>query len=159
MNLLQQTLLELWLGDRDELCVVGDDYQSIYSFTGASPEYLLGVAGAVPACGGDEARGELPLVAAGARAREPARAEPRRRREDAARDAGGRAGAGAEAVRDDETRSCRRRADPRARLPFEEMAVLCRTNARLADFEEALHAAGIPFQGASFLGREARAGC
>src|SRR5438034_3552522 len=41
VNLLQQTLLELWLGPRDELCVVGDDYQSIYSFTGASPEHLL----------------------------------------------------------------------------------------------------------------------
>ena len=34
---LQQALLERWLGDRDELCVVGDDYQTIYSFTGASP--------------------------------------------------------------------------------------------------------------------------
>ncbi|MDP9284638.1 MAG: ATP-dependent helicase, partial [Actinomycetota bacterium] len=41
VNLLQQTLLDLWLGSRDELCVVGDDYQSIYSFTGASPEHLL----------------------------------------------------------------------------------------------------------------------
>src|SRR4029077_13393738 len=41
VNLLQQTLLDLWLGDRDELCVVGDDYQSIYSFTGAGPEHLL----------------------------------------------------------------------------------------------------------------------
>jgi DNA helicase II / ATP-dependent DNA helicase PcrA len=29
VNLLQQRLLELWLGDRDDLCVVGDDYQSI----------------------------------------------------------------------------------------------------------------------------------
>ena len=41
MNLLQQTLLDAWLGDRDDLCVVGDDYQSIYGFTGATPEYLL----------------------------------------------------------------------------------------------------------------------
>ena len=31
--------------------------------------------------------------------------------------------------------------------PLEEIAILCRTNARLADFEEALHEAGIPFQG------------
>ena len=43
VNLLQQSLLELWLGDRDDLCVVGDDYQSIYGFTGASPEWLLGL--------------------------------------------------------------------------------------------------------------------
>ena len=41
VNLLQQKLLETWVGDRDDLCVVGDDYQSIYSFTGASPRYLL----------------------------------------------------------------------------------------------------------------------
>src|SRR4029077_16974123 len=43
VNLLQQTLLERWLGDRDELCAVGDDYQSIYAFTGATPAYLLGL--------------------------------------------------------------------------------------------------------------------
>ena len=48
VNLLQQTLLELWLGDRDDLCVVGDDYQSIYGFTGASPRCLLGVAARYP---------------------------------------------------------------------------------------------------------------
>jgi DNA helicase-2/ATP-dependent DNA helicase PcrA len=41
VNLLQQTLLERWLGSSDELCAVGDDYQSIYAFTGATPEYLL----------------------------------------------------------------------------------------------------------------------
>ena len=41
VNLLQQRLLDQWLGDRDNLCVVGDDYQSIYSFTGATPRYLL----------------------------------------------------------------------------------------------------------------------
>jgi DNA helicase-2/ATP-dependent DNA helicase PcrA len=38
---LQQRLLDLWLGDRDELCVVGDASQTIYSFTGASPKHLL----------------------------------------------------------------------------------------------------------------------
>ncbi|MGC9379578.1 ATP-dependent DNA helicase UvrD2 [Streptomyces sp. MH13] len=38
---LQQRLLELWLGDRDDLCVVGDASQTIYSFTGATPDHLL----------------------------------------------------------------------------------------------------------------------
>ena len=38
---LQHRLLELWLGGRDELCVVGDASQTIYSFTGATPTYLL----------------------------------------------------------------------------------------------------------------------
>ncbi len=41
VNPLQQRLLEAWLGDRDELCVVGDVNQTIYSFTGANPGYLL----------------------------------------------------------------------------------------------------------------------
>lgn len=38
---LQQSLLQLWLGDSQELCVVGDPSQTIYSFTGATPEHLL----------------------------------------------------------------------------------------------------------------------
>ncbi len=42
VNRLQQTLLELWLGGREDVCVVGDPSQTIYSFTGASPEHLLG---------------------------------------------------------------------------------------------------------------------
>ncbi|PKW26118.1 ATP-dependent DNA helicase UvrD2 [Phycicoccus duodecadis] len=42
VNRLQQTLLDLWLGGRDDVCVVGDPAQTIYSFTGASPEHLLG---------------------------------------------------------------------------------------------------------------------
>lgn len=42
VNRLQQRLLELWLGERDDVCVVGDPAQTIYSFTGASPQHLLG---------------------------------------------------------------------------------------------------------------------
>ncbi|MFP8883627.1 ATP-dependent DNA helicase UvrD2 [Streptomyces mangrovi] len=38
---LQQRLLELWLGDRESICVVGDASQTIYSFTGATPDHLL----------------------------------------------------------------------------------------------------------------------
>ena len=38
---LQQRVLNAWLGDRDDLTVVGDANQTIYSFTGASPKYLL----------------------------------------------------------------------------------------------------------------------
>ena len=41
VNPLQQRLLEAWLGDRDDLTVVGDASQTIYSFTGASSSYLL----------------------------------------------------------------------------------------------------------------------
>jgi DNA helicase-2/ATP-dependent DNA helicase PcrA len=39
---LQQRLLDAWLGGRDDLCVVGDPNQTIYSFAGATPEHLLG---------------------------------------------------------------------------------------------------------------------
>ena len=38
---LQSALLDLWLGGRDELCVVGDPAQTIYSFAGAQSSYLL----------------------------------------------------------------------------------------------------------------------
>ncbi|MEC5197981.1 DNA helicase-2/ATP-dependent DNA helicase PcrA [Arthrobacter sp. PL16] len=38
---LQQRLLDLWLGERRELCVVGDASQTIYSFTGATSRHLL----------------------------------------------------------------------------------------------------------------------
>jgi DNA helicase-2/ATP-dependent DNA helicase PcrA len=39
-NPLQQRLLELWLGDRRDVCVVGDVDQTIYTFTGASSDFL-----------------------------------------------------------------------------------------------------------------------
>lgn len=43
---LQQELLDLWLGDRDDVCVVGDASQTIYTFAGATPDYLLRFASA-----------------------------------------------------------------------------------------------------------------
>ena len=46
---LQWALLQLWLGGRDELCVVGDPAQTIYTFAGASADYLLGFRRAFPA--------------------------------------------------------------------------------------------------------------
>jgi DNA helicase II / ATP-dependent DNA helicase PcrA len=42
VNPLQKLLLDAWLGDRDDLCVVGDPRQVIYSFAGATPAYLTG---------------------------------------------------------------------------------------------------------------------
>ena len=47
-NRLQEDLLRLWLGDRRDLCVVGDPDQTIYSFTGASSEYLASFADRYP---------------------------------------------------------------------------------------------------------------
>jgi len=49
VNPLQKLLLDTWLGERKELCVVGDPSQTIYSFTGASPDHLLGFPPNTPA--------------------------------------------------------------------------------------------------------------
>ncbi|WP_111719319.1 ATP-dependent helicase [Homoserinimonas sp. OAct 916] len=38
---LQYELLQAWLGDRRDLCVVGDASQTVYSFAGATATYLL----------------------------------------------------------------------------------------------------------------------
>ncbi|WP_141786501.1 ATP-dependent DNA helicase UvrD2 [Ornithinicoccus hortensis] len=48
VNTVQQQLLDLWVGGRKDICVVGDPAQTIYSFTGASPRHLLGFAKAHP---------------------------------------------------------------------------------------------------------------
>ncbi|XAS76067.1 ATP-dependent DNA helicase UvrD2 [Dermatophilaceae bacterium Sec6.4] len=40
VNTVQQALLDQWVGERTDLCVVGDPAQTIYSFTGASPRHL-----------------------------------------------------------------------------------------------------------------------
>jgi DNA helicase-2/ATP-dependent DNA helicase PcrA len=41
VNPLQQALLDHWTAGTNDICVVGDDYQTIYAFTGASASYLL----------------------------------------------------------------------------------------------------------------------
>ena len=51
VNPLQQRLLDAWLGGRADVCVVGDPNQTIYSFTGANPDYLLGFADRYPDAG------------------------------------------------------------------------------------------------------------
>jgi DNA helicase-2/ATP-dependent DNA helicase PcrA len=45
---IQQRLLDAWLGGRDDVCVVGDANQTIYSFAGARPSYLLDFAERYP---------------------------------------------------------------------------------------------------------------
>ena len=44
-NPLSERLLELWMGESRDLAVVGDPDQNIYTFAGATPEFLLGFAG------------------------------------------------------------------------------------------------------------------
>ncbi|HUK96547.1 MAG TPA: ATP-dependent DNA helicase UvrD2 [Gaiellaceae bacterium] len=156
VNLLQQTLLECWLGDRDELCVVGDDYQSIYAFTGAGPEYLLGLPDRYPAAlvvRLEENYRSTPEVLALANRLVPRlggavkvlRATRGPGSEPVVRPFATPALEGAAIVEAVQGLECR----------LEDVAILCRTNARLTDFEELLHDAGIPFQGASLLQRDA----
>jgi len=157
VNLLQQTLLDRWLGERDELCAVGDDYQSIYAFTGASPEYLLAMPQRFPSATVvrlEENYRSTPEVLTFAnrlvprlggaekvlRATRPTGAEPVTR-------------SFGEAEEEAAFIVERMRELHAADTPFEEMALLFRTNARSADFEEALTEAGIAFQGAAFLSR------
>ena len=151
VNVLQQTLLEQWLGPRDDLCVVGDDYQSIYGFTGASAGWLLAMPRRFP-----DARvvrletnyRSTPQVLDLAN-----RLVPR---------LGGSEKTLRAAVADGPEPVVRPEADVAAAVldlqgrgvALEDIAVLVRTNARTTEFEEAFHEAGIPFQGASLLARE-----
>ena len=158
VNLLQQSLLELWLGPRDDLCAVGDDYQSIYGFTGASPQWLLGLATRFPQATVvrlEENYRSSPQVLALAnrlvprlggaektlRATRPEGPEPELRGFDSPEAEG--------AWVLDRVRALRAEG-----VPYEEMAVLMRLNARSVDFEELFADAGIPFQGAALLSRD-----
>jgi ATP-dependent DNA helicase UvrD/PcrA len=160
VNLLQQSLLERWLGDRDELCVVGDDYQAIYSFTGATPEHLLNAQGRVFRLEENyrstpeilELANRLVPKLGGAEkvlcATRPAGPEPVLR---ACADSGGEVAAltaRVAALHDGHG------------VPFEEIAVLYRINSRSEEFEEAFAEAGIPYQvrGGAFLARPAARG-
>ena len=159
VNLLQQSLLDRWLGPSEELCAVGDDYQSIYAFTGATPAYLLGLPQRFPAATVVRLEANYrssPEVLALANRIVPALggAEKVLR---ASCDHGPepvvRAFPAGETERAFVVEQVRELHD--GAVPYEEIAVLCRTNARLADFEEPFHEAEIPFQGAALLGREA----
>jgi ATP-dependent DNA helicase UvrD/PcrA len=157
VNLLQQSLLERWLGDRDELCAVGDDYQSIYAFTGASPEYLLAMPNRFPAATVvrlEENYRSSPEVLELAN-----RLVPRLSGAEKVLRAGRPSGP-EPLVRvfpgpDEQTAFVveRARALHEEGVPYEEMAVLYRTNSRSADFEETFTTAGLPFQGAALLAR------
>ena len=48
-NPLQAALLDAWLGGREDLAVVGDEDQTIYTFTGATSDYLIGFEARYPA--------------------------------------------------------------------------------------------------------------
>jgi DNA helicase-2/ATP-dependent DNA helicase PcrA len=158
VNLLQQSLLEFWLGPRDDLCAVGDDYQSIYGFTGASPEWLLGLGTRFPQATVvrlEENYRSSPQVLALAnrlvprlggaektlRATRPEGPEPDLRGFDSPEAEGAFI---LSRVRELHAEG----------VAYEEMAVLIRLNARSVDFEELFADAQVPFQGAALLARD-----
>jgi len=153
VNPAQYRLLRNWLGDRDDLCVVGDPNQAIYSWNGADPGLLanftdtfpsaevlrldtnyrctpqiVGVAAAVLPPGAQRHRsaaenGPLPKITSFSDERAEARG----------------------------IASALRRAHPGQR--WSEMAVLVRTNAQAVEIQRALQAARIPcrVRGGGFL--------
>jgi DNA helicase-2/ATP-dependent DNA helicase PcrA len=156
VNFLQQTLLELWLGDRDDLCVVGDDYQSIYAFTGATPSYLLTMRGKLFRLEANYRSSPQVLELANRLVPGLGGAEKTLR---AVRPDGPEPVARAFAAREDETAFLveQLQALHRDGVAYDEMAVLYRTNARSEEYEEALAAAGIPYRvrAGAFLERAA----
>ena len=148
VNPLQKLLLDAWLGDRDDVCVVGDPRQTIYSFTGATSAYLTGFAAEYP-----HARvlrlvrnyRSTPEVVACANRLTEQTAGP-------ALEAQRESGPPAEFTEhDDEIAeaaavAARARACVAAGTPPREMAVLVRINAQTERFERALAEAGVPSQ-------------
>jgi DNA helicase II / ATP-dependent DNA helicase PcrA len=142
VNLLQQSLLDQWLGGRDELCAVGDDWQSIYGFTGASPDWLRGLPDRFPHARViriEESYRSTPEIVELAN-----KLAPKLRTSLPS-------GPDVVVAPNVDLAAWVRGLD----VPLEQIAVLVRTNARAADYEEVFHEAGIPFQGASLLDREA----
>ncbi|MDX6482948.1 MAG: ATP-dependent helicase UvrD/PcrA [Gaiellaceae bacterium] len=162
VNLLQQTLLERWLGGSDELCAVGDDYQSIYGFTGASPQHLLGLPERFPHAHVirlEQNYRSTPQILELAN-----RLVPRLGGSEKVLRATRPSGPAPELAQciDPEAQCAalvaRARALRAEGLAYEEMAILFRLNSRSAELEAALAEADIPFQGASLLARDAARG-
>jgi DNA helicase-2/ATP-dependent DNA helicase PcrA len=155
VNPLQKLLLDAWLGGREELCVVGDPQQTIYSFTGATSEYLRGFSVDFPAASVvrlvRDYRSTPQVVAAANRltagglgrlapaessgelvAQRPAGPDPMMTRyPDEEAEAAGVAAAAAGLISQ--------------RVPANEIAILLRINAHMERFERALADAKVPY--------------
>jgi DNA helicase-2/ATP-dependent DNA helicase PcrA len=162
VNPLQKLLLDTWAAGRDDVCVVGDPRQTIYSFTGATPAYLTGftaayphatvvrlarnyrstpqvvalanrLTGAVPGRRRPPRRDTLPRDGTPLVAQRAAGPEPEfAGHEDEAEEAAAVAARAAELVA--------------SGVPARQMAVLVRVNVQTERFERALAQAGVPCQ-------------
>ena len=147
VNPLQQALLELWLGGRDEVCVVGDPAQTIYSFTGASSSYLLEFRRRYPAAQvvrlvrDYRSTPQVVALANGVLRAAPGTELVAQRPPGAEPTFTGYPDEPAEAA----GVATRIAALVRTGTPAGEVAVLYRVNAQSAVFEEAMAAAGVPY--------------
>nr|WP_169801296.1 ATP-dependent DNA helicase UvrD2 [Streptomyces kanamyceticus] len=151
---LQQRLLDLWLGERDSLCVVGDASQTIYSFTGATPDHLLNFrtrhpgATVVKLVRDYRSTPQVVHLANGLLSQARGRAADHRLELISQRDPGAEpvyveyADEPAEA----EGAARRIRALLADGVPASEIAVLFRTNSQSEIYEQALADAGVPYQ-------------
>ena len=146
---IQAALLDLWLGGRGELCVVGDPAQTIYSFAGASPRYLLDFPAKHPGTTSVELvrnyRSSPQVVEAANTLL--ARSSTQGVRLRAQRDAGPevRYTEHPDEVDEAESVAAAIRLLLDGGTPASEVAVLFRINAQSEAFEEALAARGIPY--------------
>ncbi len=148
---LQQRLLDAWLGGRDDLCVVGDAQQTIYSFTGATAQHLLRFRSRFPQA--TEVRlvrdyRSTPQVVGLANGVIAKATATTARLELVAQQPPGAAPSFSE--HDDEPAEARAVATRCAELvkagtPASEIAVLYRINAQSAAYEAALTDAGVPY--------------
>jgi DNA helicase-2/ATP-dependent DNA helicase PcrA len=163
VNPLQAGLLERWLGDRDDLCVVGDDYQTIYAFTGARPSTSSASRPGTrtrPWCGSRRTTAPRPRCSSSPTGSRPPGGFRKTLRATRPRDRRRRARRARRGGRDRRRRRGRAAAPQEEAVPLEEIAVLYRINARSEPFEEAFAAAGIPYQvrDGAFLRRPGRVG-
>lgn len=151
---LQQRLLELWLGERDSLCVVGDASQTIYSFTGATPDHLLNFrtrhpgATVVKLVRDYRSTPQVVHLANGLLSQARGRAADHRLELISQRDPGAEPVYVEYADEPAEAEGAARRirgllADG---VPASEIAVLFRTNSQSEIYEQALADAGVPYQ-------------
>jgi len=162
VNPAQFRLIRLWLGDRRELCVVGDDDQAVYGFTGADAGYLVHFARHFPAAGVvrlEENYRSTPQVLAAAHAVLPGGARRKKPLRPTLPD-GPIPTITAYASDRGEAESVARalQAGHQPGAPWAGSAVLYRTNAQSAPLEAALRAARIPYRvrgAARFLDRPA----
>ncbi|MFE2386977.1 ATP-dependent helicase, partial [Streptomyces misionensis] len=151
---LQQRLLELWLGERDDLCVVGDASQTIYSFTGATPDHLLDFrvrypgATVVKLVRDYRSTPQVVRLANGLLAQAHGRAADHRLELVSQRPSGPEPVYAEYTDEPAEAEGAARRIRELidAGVPAAEIAVLFRTNSQSETYEQALADAGVPYQ-------------